>query len=111
MSERASLDASFLPMTRRFGRAAWVMHLEERAFGLALPDEWRAALTPREQEVAGAVLKGWDNRLIGAELGCSPNTVKKHLQNVFDKLGVGDRAALLVRAAQDRGRTPVSPEK
>jgi len=101
-SADAVLEATFLPMSSPFGRASWVLHLEERSLGLALPEPWRRSLTPREQEVARAVLNGWDNRLIGSELGCRTNTVKKHLQNVFDKLGVDDRAALLVRAARER---------
>jgi len=67
---------------------------------LALSETWRRSLTPREQEVTLGVLRGWDNHLIASELGCRTNTVKKHLQNVFAKLGVDDRATLLVRAAR-----------
>ncbi len=99
-SADASLEASFLPMPSPYGQAAWVLHLEERAEDLSLPEPWQRSLTPREREVTQGVLRGWDNRLIGTELGCHTNTVKKHLQNVFAKLGVDDRAALLVRAAR-----------
>jgi DNA-binding CsgD family transcriptional regulator len=98
-SADSSLEVSLLSMPNPQGRATWVLHLEERARGLAVPEEWRRILTRREQEMTQGVLRGWDNRLIGSELGCSTNTVKKHLQNVFAKLGVDDRAALLVRAA------------
>ncbi|RYZ07374.1 MAG: LuxR family transcriptional regulator [Myxococcales bacterium] len=103
-SADVGLEASFLRMPTPYGQAAWVLHLEERPLDLALPEPWRASLTAREQEVTRGVLRGWDNRLIGSELGCSTNTVKKHLQNVFAKLGVDDRAALLVRASRAKRR-------
>lgn len=97
-----ALEVSFLPMTAHYGEASWVLYLEECPKGLALPEGWRRPLTPREQEVTQGVLQGWDNRLIGSELGCRHTTVKKHLQNVFNKLGVDDRATLLVRAVRER---------
>jgi DNA-binding CsgD family transcriptional regulator len=98
------LEVSFLPIPSDYGQASWALHLEERPHGVALPEQWRQSLTPREQQIARGVLNGWDNRLIGSELGCRTNTVKKHLQSVFDKLGLDDRAALLIRAAQERRR-------
>jgi DNA-binding NarL/FixJ family response regulator len=52
--------------------------------------------------VVSAVARGWDNRLIAAELGCSEATVKKHLQKIFDKLGVQSRTALVARVAEQR---------
>jgi DNA-binding NarL/FixJ family response regulator len=65
-----------------------------------MPRAFRELLTPREQEVAAAVVRGWDNRLIGAELGCTVPTVKKHLTSVFNKLGLSSRTALVARAAE-----------
>lgn len=69
-----------------------------------MPPAFRTLLTPREQEVAATVVRGGDNRLIVAELGCTVPTVKKHLTSVFNKLGVSSRTALVARAAeQHRG--------
>jgi DNA-binding NarL/FixJ family response regulator len=65
-----------------------------------MPASWSARLTKREQEVVACVLKGWDNQLIAEELGCSLATVKKHVNHVFEKLGLHSRAALLTRAAR-----------
>jgi len=45
------------------------------------------------------VLKGWDNQLIAGHLGLALGTVKKHLQNIFDELGMDSRTALICRAA------------
>ncbi|HEX3138839.1 MAG TPA: response regulator transcription factor [Rhizobacter sp.] len=52
-----------------------------------------AALTPREAEVLSWVAKGKTNRDVGEILGMSPRTVNKHLEHVFEKLGVETRAA------------------
>jgi DNA-binding NarL/FixJ family response regulator len=52
-----------------------------------------AALTPRETEVLSWLAKGKTNRDIGDILGTSPRTVNKHLEHIFEKLGVETRAA------------------
>jgi len=82
---------------------AWcVAVLEERPLPRTLPGAWVQRLTARELEVTAHVLEGWDNQLIADELGCSLATVKKHLQHVFDKLGLSRRASLLAVAARAR---------
>ena len=50
-------------------------------------------LTPREAEVLFWVGKGKTSRDIGEILGTSPRTVNKHLEHVFEKLGVETRTA------------------
>ena len=50
-------------------------------------------LTQRESEVLNWVIKGKTNRDIGDILGTSPKTVTKHLEHVFEKLGVETRTA------------------
>jgi len=50
-------------------------------------------LTLREAEVLYWVVKGKTNRDIGDILGSSPATVKKHLEHVYEKLGVETRNA------------------
>ena len=52
-----------------------------------------AALTPRETEVLSWLSKGKTNRDIGDILGMSPRTVNKHLEHIFEKLGVETRTA------------------
>lgn len=52
-----------------------------------------AALTPRETEVLSWLAKGKTNRDIGDILGMSPRTVNKHLEHIFEKLGVETRTA------------------
>ena len=50
-------------------------------------------LTAREAEVLYWVVKGKTNQDIGDILGSSPRTVQKHLEHVFEKLGVETRTA------------------
>ena len=58
------------------------------------------SLTLRESEVLYWVAKGKTNRDIGDILGSSPATVKKHLEHVFEKLGVETRTAAAAMAMQ-----------
>ena len=50
------------------------------------------ALTPREREILLWVARGKSNREIAAVLYLAPGTIRKHLDNVYDKLGVSNRA-------------------
>lgn len=88
------LRVSVLPLPEE-GRTLWALVLEEIVHAAPVPKGWSELLTPRELEVASRVLLGWDNALVATEVGCSVGTVKKHLQHVFDKVGVPSRAALL----------------
>jgi DNA-binding CsgD family transcriptional regulator len=56
-------------------------------------------LTAREAEVLYWVVKGKTNRDIGDILGTSPRTVTKHLEHVFEKLGVETRTAAAATGA------------
>jgi DNA-binding NarL/FixJ family response regulator len=59
-----------------------------------------AGLTQREREIVSAVQRGWSNKQIARRLDISPTTVKTHLQHIFGKLGIGNRAQLLVTYAE-----------
>jgi DNA-binding response OmpR family regulator len=58
-----------------------------------------AALTPRETEVLAWLAKGKTNRDIADILGMSHRTVNKHLEHIFEKLGVETRAAAAALAS------------
>ena len=49
-------------------------------------------LTNREREILGLLADGMGNKQIAARLGISTNTVKTHLELLFDKLDVSSRA-------------------
>jgi DNA-binding CsgD family transcriptional regulator len=67
--------------------------LERQDSAVDLHRYQRYGLTPRETEVLGWVAQGKSNRDIAAILGTSPRTVQKHLERVFQKLGVDNRTA------------------
>lgn len=49
-------------------------------------------LTDREEEVLKLVAEGWTNNRIASELALSERTVRFHLTNIYDKLGITSRA-------------------
>lgn len=57
-------------------------------------------LTPREAEILMWISRGKTNKEAGLILGCSPRTINKHLEHVFEKLGVVTRAAAVSMALQ-----------
>lgn len=59
-------------------------------------------LTPREMEVVRLLGSGLRNRQIGQTLAISEGTVKIHLHNIFNKLGVDSRLALGIYAKENR---------
>jgi DNA-binding CsgD family transcriptional regulator len=67
----------------------------------AVTDDLRdasAALTPREIEVLALAAEGLNGSAVARELLISPATVRTHLANIYEKLGVGNRAAAVARA-------------
>ena len=74
----------------------------------------RFGLTRREVEVLTWVADGKSNTEIGQILGMSPRTVQKHLEHIFEKLGVETRTAAAVRvltltSSRELGSFPCSP--
>jgi len=60
----------------------------------------RADLTPRELEVLQHVARGLGNKEIAAAIGRSAETVKAHLESIFQKLDARDRAHAVTIAIQ-----------
>ena len=61
-----------------------------------------AALSTRESEVLAMIVDGADNAEIGKALSISRHTVKQHVTNIFDKLGVRSRVEAAVLAVRER---------
>jgi DNA-binding NarL/FixJ family response regulator len=58
------------------------------------------SLTPSEQNILEMIVAGKSNKEIAYLLGVTENTVKTHIKNIFEKLGVSDRttaATLAIR--------------
>lgn len=75
----------------------------ELASGLAVEIRRRAepsgpTLSAREREVLSRIAEGASIPMIAKDLFLAPSTVKTHVQRLYEKLGVGDRAAAVAEA-------------
>ena len=62
------------------------------------------ALTPRERQVALLVSEGLPDKQVAGQLNLGESTVKRHLHNIYKKLGIPNRTALSALAiTQDPG--------
>ena len=99
MSEVVALVTALLELTEgasdvesfRIGLLAGLLLKDMPA---PLPAE--LGLTERQAELALLVAQGMSNAEIGAQLGIKPATVKKHLEQVYERLGVANRTQLAV---------------
>src|ERR1700692_1969119 len=58
----------------------------------------RSPLSQREREIVQLVAQGFKNKEMAEKMFISEQTVKNHLHNIFDKLGVSDRLELALYA-------------
>jgi two-component system, NarL family, response regulator YdfI len=77
-------------------------HTDQEELESAPPPPEGESLTARELEVLTAVAAGERSKEIALELGITERTVKAHLTNIYNKLGVDSRAAA-VSVAMQRG--------
>ena len=77
----------------RRAQALTLQHLTDFAAGAAEPE---GQLTRREQQIVDGVARGLRNKEIARQLAISEKTVKSHLNNIFQKLGLEGRFALAI---------------
>jgi len=80
---------------RRYASAPQVPATSKPAVAKPAADKL-AALSTREREIARLIVDGATNKEVAAVLRISERTVKGHLSNVFQKLGVTDRLKLML---------------
>ena len=93
-SAAGKIEIRAMPTTSS-GRILLVLTLKNS--GVSVPAASTFGLTPREHEVARWVCEGKSNAEIAAILGISPRTVHKHLEHIFERVGVESRVALTIR--------------
>jgi DNA-binding CsgD family transcriptional regulator len=71
----------------------------------------KLGLTPREADVLLWIVRGQSNGEIAESLRISPRTVKKHLEHVFNKLGVRTRLAAAVQAGAACSAKSLAPQR
>jgi DNA-binding CsgD family transcriptional regulator len=64
---------------------------------VTVPDAVALGLTPRQAEVAVLLVEGLTNASIAARLGITDSTVRRHMEAIFERLGVRSRAAVVGR--------------
>jgi DNA-binding NarL/FixJ family response regulator len=83
----------------------------DRAEKVGFATERCTSLTERECEIALLVMSGLRNKAIAGELQLCVGTVKIHLHNIFQKLGVRSRTALRLKdTVEGSGCGPQWPE-
>jgi DNA-binding NarL/FixJ family response regulator len=104
---KESSPETLLKCVRRVNRGErWIdQETVERAFRTvvgreAAEREIAKTLTPREIEIVKMMAEGLRNRAIGDRLGISEGTVKVHLHNIYEKLGLDGRLELVLYAKQ-----------
>ncbi len=70
----------------------------EAAAASGIKGRERAPLSTREREIVALVAQGYKNKEMAEKMFISEQTVKNHLHNIFDKLGVSDRLELALYA-------------
>jgi DNA-binding CsgD family transcriptional regulator len=105
LTEVLCTNTGFIFISAMFIRRSILLHrLEKRLYSGQAPfqndpvkvEEYckRYDLTRKETEIAGFVCQGLIYREIADKLFISPRTVDKHIENIFDKLGVTNRVEL-----------------
>jgi len=85
------------------GQLRWIMQaLESRGKIHIANSKGKPILTEREEQIVRMVAEGLPNDEIRTTLGLSSHTVKNHLFNIYNKLGISSRAELLLYAMGSR---------
>lgn len=90
LSRSADSHESLLLLQQRAGSRDWNLESLKDSLGLTL----------REAEILMWISRGKTNKEIGIILGSSPRTINKHLEHIFEKLGVVTRAAAVAMVMQ-----------
>jgi DNA-binding CsgD family transcriptional regulator len=94
-----ALVGRLLPAAEPGGRDVLLLEERRRGDGHALAALAALGLSGRQAEVLALAARGMTNAEIAARMAISPRTVQKHLEHVFDRLGVRTRAGAAARAA------------
>ncbi|WP_265516078.1 helix-turn-helix transcriptional regulator [Nitratireductor luteus] len=90
----AYFPSARLPQAQQASSAGPGLRAEGRPHRLTGHEQWSETmddLTMRELEVLAMVARGYQNKIIAADLNLSEHTVKIHLHNIIRKLGVHNR--------------------
>jgi two-component system nitrate/nitrite response regulator NarL len=75
----------------------------------AITENVLAALTERERQIMRLVSEGLSNKAIGRRLNIADGTIKVHLHNIYQKLGINNRTVLAALAISHNDRAGAAP--
>ncbi len=103
LTKPVAIDDLLAAITARLARSAQHRRDLRPTFESPAPLE-KLGLTPRETEVLFWVAQGKTNAEIGLILSAAAPTIKKHLEHIFEKLGVENRAGASLCALEALAR-------
>jgi DNA-binding NarL/FixJ family response regulator len=77
-----------------------LLELARRMVATDRPNSPLSRLSPRERQVLALLSRGWDNARIGRDLFISQHTVRTHIQNILEKLGMHSKLEAATFAMQ-----------
>ncbi len=86
------------------GQSSFPLNIMQSMARGELPHSALQALTPREMEIVEFVKQGLSNKIIAYNLKLSENTVRNHLRNIMEKLGLKNRVQVATLALKEDQR-------
>ena len=89
-----------------------LLELARRMVSTDRPNSPLSRLSPRERQVLALLSRGWDNARIGRDLFISQHTVRTHIQNILEKLGMHSKleaATFAMQRSMELELTPGGP--
>jgi DNA-binding NarL/FixJ family response regulator len=88
---------------------AMLLGLARRMVATDRPNSPLSRLSPRERQVLALLSRGWDNARIGRDLFISQHTVRTHIQNILEKLGMHSKLEAATFAMQRSTELELTP--
>jgi DNA-binding NarL/FixJ family response regulator len=86
-----------------------LLELARRMVATDRPNSPLSRLSPRERQVLALLSRGWDNARIGRALFISQHTVRTHIHNILEKLGVHSKLEAATFAMQRSTELELTP--
>ncbi len=98
--KRFAVETLLIAIHTVAGGGVWLPTVLQTRVVERLREPAGASLTPREREITSHVARGLRNAEVAARLSISEVTVKSHVNNIFQKLGMRDRVELALYAVR-----------
>jgi DNA-binding CsgD family transcriptional regulator len=73
---------------------------------MKLPEDRK--LTPREKQAVALICEGYRGKDAAAAMGISPETFRRHIQNLYDKTGLGTHSEIILAFGATGTRTTLT---